>query len=636
MVKRALIDALLRIRFFVHGVPEIASQKREGRPDTLPHHRFAGGIVTSFGHTRMRWWNVTHYRTTVLAVVNGAELGPSADEWFAHVRRAFGAAVMVHIEAGSTFPADLAHPVTVATGPTSKFQRELLRLFPSHDVILIDGREAFPVIDELVALKYAAYRYPGSERIGVVAPSRRDATGNVRSGVDFDRTAHRWVAADATSVRDYGQADIPHYVLADQSHGLYMKRSFVAHVPVHAGSSADWDELCATWIAAGWKVGRSTLLYAPATISTTNLVLPPLELASGWLDERDVRSADGRVRVVFFLPATSISGGIRTVLEMSDGLSIRDLDIEIWALEGQPTWTEVGLKVVEFSGYAALLDALSAERAIKVATWWETGQTVWLACVNNGIPLQYVQEFETWFYPDDPVAQATVVSSYRREFVYTTIAEYQQEELREIGITAELIPSAFDDRVFGPRRKIERRDDTVLALGRSFFQKNFALTLAAWRSLGEDRPKLALFGIEPGIATDPGIAYSFRPENEEVAVLYSEATCFVQTSLHEGFCLPLIEAMASGCPVITTDSHGNAFCIDDVNCLMVEQGNEKSVADAIERMMSDPALRDRLRAAGLETAKNYAWPKILSQTKEFYLQVADQFDPTVARTVERP
>jgi glycosyltransferase involved in cell wall biosynthesis len=629
-VKRTLVLTLIRLRYLVRGLPQLPSLEREGQSDPSRRHRFVVGIVTGYRRQRMRLWNVLHYRTTVVVVINGDDLRPDANAWFTRVKRVLGAAVMIHRATDGGLAEALTHAAVVTSTKPSRFQREVLRLFPSHDVILVDAREPYPVVDELVALKYVAYRYPGHERIGVVAPSRRDATGLLRSGVDYDRSTRDWIPDDAASVRDYGQSLIPRYVLADQAHGLYLKSSFVAQVPAEADDSTGWDDLCARWIATGWRHGHRTLLFAPAIVTTTSWTLPPTDLADGWLDEREVRNADGRIRVIFVLPATSLSGGIRAVLEMGEGLSHRDFDVEIWALQGQPTWTEIALKVVQFTGYDSLLDALSAEKAIKVATWWETGQAVWLSAVNAGIPFQYVQEFETWFYPDDSVAQATVVSSYRREFIYTTIAEYQQEELREIGINAEHIPSAFDDEVFKVRPEIDRRSDTVLALGRSFFQKNFALTLAAWRSLGDRRPRLSLFGIEPGIAIDPRVTYSFRPTDEEVAVLYNEATCFVQTSRHEGFCLPLIEAMASGCPVITTDSHGNAFCIDNVNCLMVEQDDQKGVADAIARLIGDPELQERLRAAALETAEDYSWPRILAKTTAFYSQVADQFQPGVA------
>ncbi len=74
---------------------------------------------------------------------------------------------------------------------------------------------------------------------------------------------------------------------------------------------------------------------------------------------------------------------------------------------------------------------------------------------------------------------------------------------------------------------------------------------------------------------------------------------FVQTSTHEGFCLPPLEAMATGGAVVCTDAHGNRdFCVDGVNCLIPEPTVESVSAARSRRLLGDPALRERLGRAG--------------------------------------
>ena len=81
---------------------------------------------------------------------------------------------------------------------------------------------------------------------------------------------------------------------------------------------------------------------------------------------------------------------------------------------------------------------------------------------------------------------------------------------------------------------------------------------------------------------------------------------FVQTSTHEGFCLPPLEAMATGGAVVCTDAHGNRdFCVDGVNCLIPEPTVE-SVSARCGGCSATPALRERLGRAGIETAADYA------------------------------
>ena len=82
----------------------------------------------------------------------------------------------------------------------------------------------------------------------------------------------------------------------------------------------------------------------------------------------------------------------------------------------------------------------------------------------------------------------------------------------------------------------------------------------------------------------------------------TSATVFLQTSTHEGFCLPVLESMATGGAVVCTDAHGNRdYCADGVNCLMPEPTPD-AVAGAVRRLLGDETLRRRLGEAGRATA----------------------------------
>ena len=203
-----------------------------------------------------------------------------------------------------------------------------------------------------------------------------------------------------------------------------------------------------------------------------------------------------------------------------------------------------------FTGYAELEEALAPLEAIKVATWWRTALPVWRASVLHGIPVYFVQDIETSYYRDDPDRRFEVLNSYRPEFRFLTISRWNQEQLTALGLESELIPPGLDDVTFGPREGIARRDDMILALGRTDPLKNLPLTLQAWRRLPAPRPELCLFGSQPELANEPGIRYVTRPSDAEVNELLNQATVLLQTSSHEGFCLPVLEAMAAGAAVV--------------------------------------------------------------------------------------
>jgi glycosyltransferase involved in cell wall biosynthesis len=251
-----------------------------------------------------------------------------------------------------------------------------------------------------------------------------------------------------------------------------------------------------------------------------------------------------------------------------------------------------------------------------VATWWLTAPWVWRASVTRGIPVYFVQDIETSYYEGAPRWQHRVLATYREEFRYMTISSWNQERLAELGLESELIPPGIDLDNYR-RLELPKRDDVLLAIGRSLPLKNLPLTIEGWNRT-EPRPELWMFGVEPELGPAHGARYFERPSDERVNELFNEATVFVQTSKHEGFCLPLLEAMAAGTPVVSTDAHGNRdFCRDGENCLIADPDPE-SVGRALTRLFESPELRGRLVDAGLRTVGEYAWERRIDQLESFF------------------
>jgi glycosyltransferase involved in cell wall biosynthesis len=143
--------------------------------------------------------------------------------------------------------------------------------------------------------------------------------------------------------------------------------------------------------------------------------------------------------------------------------------------------------------------------------------------------------------------------------------------------------------------------------------------------------------VEPRLGPEYGARYFERPSDERVNELFNEASVFVQTSIHEGFCLPLLEAMAAGTPVVSTDAHGNRdFCRHEENCLIAD-ADPDAVAAALARLLANSDLRARLVEAGLKTAADYAWERRIDRLERFYLGLgADQVQAGVAGDESHP
>lgn len=113
------------------------------------------------------------------------------------------------------------------------------------------------------------------------------------------------------------------------------------------------------------------------------------------------------------------------------------------------------------------------------------------------------------------------------------------------------------------------------------------------------------------------IVFTGVVSGEELFRLYNSAALFVFPSLYEGFGLPPLEAMACGCPVITSNTSSLPEVVGDAGVL-VNPYDVNELAKAMERVLEDGDLREKLIKKGLERVKLFSWQKAASQTLEVY------------------
>ncbi len=518
-------------------------------------------------------------------------------------------------------------------GFAANVNRGLRATDPSRDVVVLNS-DTEARTGWLACLQYAASQ---QKDVGVVGAKLLYPDGKIQfAGTVRNLGAPEWFDHRYRfKPEDWGPAAVTGPVLAVTGACMYITREALETVGLfderYPMAYEDVD-----WCLRAWQAGYRSMYFPAASLIhhesvTRGTDVGERERASqelfwslwgDFFDARDVTTPEGRLRVIYVTEGTGVGGGHRDIFEHLNRLLDRGHEVELYTLGDEPDWFPLRVPVRSFEYYGELVEELSGVDAIKVATWWNTASPVWQASLLHGIPVYFVQDIETSYYPDDADVRYAVLDSYRPEFRYMTISAWNRERLRELGLDAELIPPGIDLETFRPLAGAQRRSDMVLALGRSNPLKNLPLTIDGWKELGAgaaagSTPELCLFGIEPELATEERMRYVLAPDDEQVNELFNEATVFVQTSTHEGFALPPLEAMATGGAVVCTDAHGNRdFCVDGENCLMPEP-NAAAVGEALRRLLEDPELRERLGRAGIETAQAYTWEKRIDALEAF-------------------
>ncbi len=109
--------------------------------------------------------------------------------------------------------------------------------------------------------------------------------------------------------------------------------------------------------------------------------------------------------------------------------------------------------------------------------------------------------------------------------------------------------------------------------------------------------------------------------DSDLSLFYSAADAFVFPSRYEGFGLSVLEAMACGCPVITSNSSSLPEIAGDA-AVYVDPDNEAGIATAVRDLVSDDDLRRRLSEQGLERAKQFSWTACAETVLGVYRRLA--------------
>lgn len=211
----------------------------------------------------------------------------------------------------------------------------------------------------------------------------------------------------------------------------------------------------------------------------------------------------------------------------------------------------------------------------------------------------------------------------RRAWRLLTVSEHaRQEIIAWAGLPEDKVHVVGNgvSPVFRPATDpLAKREPFLLHVGRRVGHKNIRNLLRAFAASRAAGKMQLFFTGDPDAQTQSSAAqagvadrirYTGSVTDEELLQLYQRCSALVFPSIHEGFGLPVIEAMATGTPVITSTSTSLPEVAGPGNALLVDPHDVDAIAAAIDRVIEEPALRSELSARGLRRAAEFTWEAV--------------------------
>lgn len=191
------------------------------------------------------------------------------------------------------------------------------------------------------------------------------------------------------------------------------------------------------------------------------------------------------------------------------------------------------------------------------------------------------------------------------------------------GMAADIVSNVIDTGRFGPGSDQSERSPTILVARnlepiydnasaiRAFAQVRARIPAAQLVVAGSGPEMPRLKQLAESLNLGKSVRFTGRVDAADMPALYSGARVALNPSRVDNMPNSVLEALAAGVPVVSTRVGGVPYIVEhDKTALLVEAGDVTGMAEAIVRILTDPALAVRLRAAGIEAAQRYTWPKI--------------------------
>jgi len=247
-------------------------------------------------------------------------------------------------------------------------------------------------------------------------------------------------------------------------------------------------------------------------------------------------------------------------------------------------------------------------------------------------PLERVQQFENNFEATLKRASHIITDSHAIKHEIMDMFGWDENKLSVVplGVAPEFRPRQYEHHDFLKKYNIQA-DGYSLCVATIEPRKNIDKLVSSYKLLPKKSREifpLVLIGaigwhsdfimrqIEEGVREGWIIRPGFVSE-EELLLFYSHAKLFIYPSTYEGFGLPVVEAMASGVPVIISNRTSLPEVAGEL-ALVIEPDDQEEFLNALQRGLEDKQWRLQAIKNGIEKAKGYTWEKCVNETVKIY------------------
>lgn len=195
------------------------------------------------------------------------------------------------------------------------------------------------------------------------------------------------------------------------------------------------------------------------------------------------------------------------------------------------------------------------------------------------------------------------------------VSSKNQKEACKLGLIdlnkSKVFPNGTNLSLFKPSDKISVREDlgidkdafVIICVGQFLERKGQSRILKAIDKIPQISAKLIFIGKGPVELSHPNIIYKGVVENNLIPKYLNASDLFVLPTLHEGCCNAIIEALACGLPIVSSNLSFNYDVLDSSNSILIDPSDTDQIAEAIYQLWSNRLMREKLSEGALRKAQ---------------------------------